>query len=317
MKKLSIFALLVLLLAACSTTTKKDNGGGNASNQATAVEALDVNEDLVLTSGERAEYDLSLSEKVGLPFGFVPSERDFHLILNSPVSEWDCSESTVSGDATDADDDGIAVDATYEIKCTVGFGKFAAVERTGTLVMKDANDNDPYSGYHAEGDITYTIGKGIFTVNHKFNRTWTRSDSGYDYEHSSSWSWGSSTPTPGSSKTTGESHTIKYAHAGSYTPDQDDNEDPFDAGWIKETATAEQYHGDKLQEKVDSEVNLHLNTTCSPAPKADKGTVKYSWTVSNGDEEVAHSVTVEFEGCGQFIIKERTPKDPPENTKGL
>jgi len=289
MKKLSIVAILALLLAACGTTTESNER--STSTQATAVEALQVNEQPVQSGGENVEYDLSLSDKLGLPFGFLPTDSDFLDVFGTPVGEWDCSASTVSGDATDADADGVAVNATYDIQCAKSFTSLpifddvVTVKRTGTLVMQDADDGDPASGYRTTGDFTYSYLNGTFSAHHSYDRSWSRTASGYDYEHTNRWSW----------EAGGVSYAIEHTHGGSYTPDSAD--DPFAAGLLNETGSVKQYVNDALQLSVDEATsNLHVNESCSPA--ADDGTVTFSWS-----DGTSYSKTVTFTGCGEFQVQ--------------
>ncbi|WP_457630726.1 hypothetical protein [Oceanithermus sp.] len=288
-KKLSILAILALLLAACGTTTQQTDDGNTASNQATAVEALEVNEQPTQSGGADIEYEVEddLGEELGIPFDFMPTDNGFMSVFESPASQWDCSESSVTGDATDADDDGIARNATYTINCTKSFtqmpviGDVVTVERTGTLTMQDADDDDPNSGYTSSGDITYSYLNDTFSVEHKFDRSWQKSGENYSYSHSNAWIWSAGD----------SSHTVKHAHTGTYIPDSAG--DPFAAGQLSESATVKHYLNDTLELTVTEEVNLHLNKSCDPA--ADDGTIEF--TVNNV------SKTVEFTGCGEYEVQ--------------
>jgi len=299
MKKLTILVMLALLLAACGTTTKQtDDDGNSAVNQATAVEAIEVTEEPTQSGGEDVENDLLLDDELdlGLPSDFMPmpAMEGFLAVFDSPIGEWDCSESTVSGNATDADDDGIAVNATYNIKCSKSFaslpmvGDVITVERTGTLTMKDADDDDPTSGYTSTGDITFTYLDESFTTQHQFSRKWTgNATSGYSYQHSDAWTW-----------TAGDmSYKVEHSHAGNYSPD--DAEKPFDAGQLREEAEVKHYVDGSLAHDVSEVADVHLNKACSPA--ADDGEVTFSWKV--GDSVVVNEETVVFTGCGEYHLK--------------
>ncbi len=289
MKKLTIFAMLALLLAACGTTQQNNNGGNSAGNQATAVEALEVTQQPVQSGGAEVEYtvETDLEEELGIPFSFMPMNNGFFDVFTSPVSDWDCSESTVSGDVSDADDDGIAKNATYTIKCTKSFaslpmiGDTVVVERTGTLTMKDADDNDPTSGYTSTGDITYNYMNGAFTAEHEFSRSWTKQNGTYAYDHTNAWTWSAG----------GVNYGVEHAHRGSYTPD--DTADPFTAGQLSETASVKHYVDGALEHTVSETANLHLNKACTPP--ADSGTIAFTF---NGMTRV-----VEFTGCGEYEIQ--------------
>jgi len=296
-KRVTILAMLALLLAACGTTTQT-NDDGTATNQATAVEAVEVTEQPTQSGGEDVEYavEIELGGEMGIPFSFMPTDYGFMDVFESPVGEWDCSASSVSGDATDADDDGIAVNATYTIDCTKGFdslpviGEAVTVKKTGTLTMKDADDNDPTSGYTSTGDITYSYLNETFTVEHKFDRSWNKGSSSYGYDHTSEWIWSSGDA----------SVSTKHSHSGTYTPD--DMGAPFVAGWVDEQASVENYVDGALEHSVSEEVNLHLNKECSPA--ADDGEITFTWSVADDEgNEVPYSQTVEFTGCGEYQIK--------------
>jgi len=291
MKKLTILAMLALLLAACGTTTEQTDDSNSAINQATAVEAIEVTEEPTQSGGEEVEneVEVELGDDLGISFSFMPTMDGFLDVFDSPVSEWDCSASTVSGDATDADDDGIAVNATYTIECTKGFdglpmiGDFVTVEKTGTLTMQDADDDDPTSGYTSTGDITYTYMDGSFTTEHQFSRNWTgNASSGYTYQHSNSWTWAADDEM---------SYKVEHSHSGSYSPD--DASEPFAAGQLVETATVKHYINGTLEQTVTEEVDLHLNKDCDPP--ADSGSITF--TVNGMDHEV------EFTGCGEYQMK--------------
>ena len=303
MKKLTILVMLALLLAACGTTTNQTDDGNNNSaiNQATAVEAIEVTEEPTQAGGEDVENDLLFDDDLdlGLPSDFMPmpAMENFLDVFDSPISEWDCSESTVSGDATDADDDGIAVNATYDIKCTKSFaslpmiGDVITVERTGTLTMKDADDDDPTSGYTATGDITFKYLEESFTTEHQFSRNWTgNATSGYSYQHSDAWTW-----------TAGDmSYKVEHSHTGSYTPDEGVS-NPFDAGQLQEEGKVSHYIDGDLACEVSESADVHLNKTCSPA--ADDGEITFSWKVGDEDGAAVSSETVVFTGCGEYHLK--------------
>ena len=302
-KKLIIISMLALVLAACGNSTQQgDNNDENgAINQATAVEAIEVTEEPAQSGGEDIENDLLLSDDLdlGLPSGFkaMPTVEGFLNILKSPIGEWDCSESTVSGDATDADDDGIAKNATYNIECVKDFAglpiisELVTVKRTGTLTMKDADDNDPTSGYIANGDITFDYLDEAFTTKHLFSRNWSgNASSGYDFDNRETWKWDEG----------GMELEVMQVHKGSYTPD--DASDPFAAGQLIDNASVKYTVDNSAAQEISAQANIHFNKSCTPA--ADDGEIAFRWEISaDGNMISAQKKVVEFTACGEYNIK--------------
>ena len=285
-KKLSIVAILALLLAACGNTGNNNGSGGNAGNQATAVEAVEVN-DQPANNGSDTTLDKVIDDKgsdLGLTGNFMPDFSKFFEIVTSPVADWDCSGSSVSGDASDADDDGIAKNATYTIECTKsGFLGVTEAKREGTLTMQDADDNDPHSGYTSNGSFTYsyTLMGQTYSATREFSRQWTgNAADGYGFHHTHSWTWSAA----------GHEYKVEHDRQGSYDPDNAD--DPFAAGDLSETGTIE--HTVKDQDNnivsitVSESANLHLNGRCNPP--ADSGSITLSWA--------DQSKTISLTSCG-------------------
>ncbi|WP_457637595.1 hypothetical protein [Oceanithermus sp.] len=288
-KKLSILAMLALLLAACGTTSQ--DSGGTATNQATAVEAVEVTEQPTQGGDEAVVDDVSAEVDLDLGFSMVPGVDFFSDILMSPVAEWNCS-GTASGNTSDADGDGIATDATYNVTCSKSFdfaGITAPVDvtRQGSLTVRDQDDNDPTSGYYAKGDYTYSytmLGQDISFVR-SFERNWQGNASeGYSFDHSHTWAW----------SVAGEEHKVVHTHSGSYMPD--DPQNPFASGELSETGSYEHYLDGLPQMKVAEKAELHLNNNCSPT--ADSGTVEFD--VNN---DGTYDKTIEFTGCGEYQVQ--------------
>jgi len=294
MKKLSALALLALLLAACGTTTESNEG--SASTQATAVEALEATEQPAQGGDEAVVDGVSIKVDLGLGFDLVPGVDFFSDIFMSPVAEWDCSGSSATGNTSDADNDGIAADATYNIECTKSFN-FAGivspveVSRQGTLTVRDADDSDPTSGYYAKGDYTYSysmLGQEI-SFGRSFERDWQgNAANGYSFSHTHTWNW----------NVAGEEHKVVHAHSGSYAPDNSLN--PFAAGDLNETGSYEHYLNDSLELKVAEKTKLHLNADCGPA--ADSGTIEF-YIERNGAYSDTPDKTVTFTGCGVYTVE--------------
>jgi len=284
MKKLSIVAILALLLAACGNTGNNNGNGGNAGNQATAVEAVEVSEQPA-NNGSDATLDKVIDDEgssLGLEGQFLPDFSKFFEVVTSPISDWDCSGSSAEGDLSDADDDGIAKNATYTIECTKsGFMGVTEAKREGTLTMQDADDNDPASGYKSTGRITYnyTMVGQTYSATREFSRKWTgNAASGYGFHHTHSWTWSAA----------GQSYKVEHDRQGNYTPDSAD--DPFAAGDLSEQGTIKHtINGGDLVE-VSERANLHLNNACTPP--ADSGSITFTY---NGT-----SKTFTFDGCGSY-----------------
>ena len=285
MKKLSMVALLALL-AACGTTPQGE-GGGHASNQATAVEAVEISEQPANNGSDDVADEVAdeNNDDLGISDPLLPDFSHFMEIVTSPVAEWDCSGSSVSGDASDADDDGIAKNATYTVLCTKSFG-FAGVspfeaKREGTLTMQDADDHDPHSGYTSSGSFTYsyTFMGQTYSATRAFTRRWTgTAGSGYGFDHTHSWTWSAA----------GNEYKVEHERQGSYEPD--DADDPFAAGDLSETGSLKHtVNGSDLVEVRES-ATLHLKEGCTPP--ADDGTIRFT---VNGTTK-----TYAFNGCGRY-----------------
>ena len=285
-KKLSIVAILALLLAACGNTGNNNGNGGNAGNQATAVEAVEVS-DQPANNGSDTTLDKVIDDKssdLGLSGNFMPDFSKFFDVITSPIADWDCSGSSAAGDLGDADDDGIAKNATYTIECTKsGFLGITEAKREGTLTMQDADDNDPHSGYTSNGSFTYsyTLMGQSYSATREFSRQWTgNAADGYGFHHTHSWTWSAA----------GQSYKVEHDRQGSYAPDSED--DPFAAGDLSEAGTIK--HTVKDQDNnnvlitVSESANLHLNGSCNPP--ADSGSITLSWP--------NQSKTITLTGCG-------------------
>ncbi len=283
-KKLSIVAILALLLAACGNTGNNNGNGGNAGNQATAVEAVEVN-DQPANNGSDTTLDKVINDEgssLGLEGQFLPDFSKFFDVITSPIADWDCSGSSAAGDLSDADDDGIAKNATYTIECTKsGFLGVTEAKREGTLTMQDADDNDPHSGYTSNGSFTYsyTLMGQSYSATREFSRQWTgNAADGYGFHHTHSWTWSAA----------GQSYKVEHDRQGSYAPDSAD--DPFASGDLSEEGTIKQsVNGGDLVE-VSERANLHIKDGCTPP--ADSGSITFTY---NGT-----SKTFALDGCGSY-----------------
>jgi len=289
-KKLSLAALLLLLLAACGTATQ-GGSGHQAGNQATAVEALEATDEPNQSAGDEVAEDVSeeSEDELGLGFSLVPDLSYFDAVLDSAVGEWDCSGSSAAGDLSDADDDGLAKNATYTVLCTKSFSFMGApspveVKREGTLSVQDKDDQDPTSGYTATGDFvySYTVLGQELKATRSFQRDWSgNADQGYGFQHTHAWSW----------SVAGNDYKVEHAHGGSYRPD--DAADPFAAGDLSENGSVKHYLNGALQVEVSETAALHLNAACTPP--ADDGTLEL--TVGSTTK------TVKFTGCGEYTVE--------------
>ena len=282
MKKLSMIALLALL-AACGTAPHGDEGG-HASNQATAVEAIEISDQPANNGSDEVADEVADENKgdLGISGPVLPDFSHFMEVVTSPVAEWDCSGSSVSGDASDADDDGIAKNATYTILCTKsGFMGVTEAKREGTLTMQDADDHDPHSGYASSGSFTYsyTVMGRTYSATRAFSRRWTgNAADGYGFDHTHSWTW----------RAAGREYKVEHARSGRFQPD--DADDPFAAGDLSEQGSLKHsVNGGHLVE-VGERATLHLKEGCTPP--ADDGTISFT---ANGTTK-----TYEFTGCGRY-----------------
>ena len=311
MKKVTILAVLILLLAACGTSSTNGNGGGNGgggngggngggggiSNQATAVEALNVSEEPSQSGDEETVESVSEDggSGNGLPFDLVPNVTGFNDIINSAIGEWQCQQTDAQGDLNDADDDGIAENATYKYECSKDFA-FAMspvkVTRKGTITAQDKDDSDPYSGYKMSEKAVYSysmMGVGDVSVTREFQRDWSgNAHDGYTFEHNQSWSW--------SLPLVRKTIKVEREYRGSYTPDNADH--PFDQGQLVSDGAVKHYLNGAQNDELGIHSDLHVNSSCQPA--ADSGAI----TFSAGGNTVK---TVEFSGCGVFDSGSNNP----------
>ncbi len=287
MKKLSMLAILLLLLAACGAS--KNNGQGGAATQATAVEAIDTSEQPTQSGDEDVVEGVSQDSSLdlGLPFEMFPAVDYFGSVFGSAIGEWQCQQTDAQGDLNDADDDGIAENATYKYECSKDFAfgmSPVKVTRKGTITAQDKDDSDPYSGYKMGEKVVYSysiMGVGGVSVTREFQRDWSgNAHSGYTFTHSHSWSW--------TSPVSSDVNKVERSYSGRYTPDSADH--PFDQGQLVSDGAVKHYLNGVEKDVVSVHSDLHVNSSCQPA--ADNGTITFK--VGNTTTK-----TVEFTGCGQ------------------
>ncbi len=214
---------LFALLAGCGQQGPSSNGGGNnqASSQAVA------------TTLQEAEVQLfKITEplgKAGFPIPLVP------LLLSEDVAPldtatWNCDSMTATGNLSDADDDGIPVNATFNGKCTWSYsgseGSVSGSWEFQNLNVQDPNDADPTAGVKASGKVIWTFSAGGSTI----TWTWTltqhdfeKGSSGYSFTYRGSWTIETSQGT----------FTEAYDLTGTWAPD--DASDPWGDGVLSAT----------------------------------------------------------------------------------
>ena len=203
---------LFALLAGCGQQGAPGGSGGN--NQASPQEVATT---LQAVDAQLYKITEPLS-KVGFPVPFVP------LLLSEGVAPldtatWDCASVTASGNLSDADDDGIPVNATFNGRCTWSYsgggGSASGSWEFKDLNVQDPNDHDPDAGVKASGQVIWTFSYGSDSVTWRWTLTqhdFVKGSSGYSFTYRGSWTFQVSDGT----------YTEDYDLTGTWTPDASD-----------------------------------------------------------------------------------------------
>ncbi len=280
------------LLAACGGGVS--GGGGNSGNPVEPEKTAGVLDTAYLQLYQITE-PLALA---GVPFLPVPFLSQGVAPLDT--ASWNCSSVTVSGNTTDADNDGIPVDATYNGGCAWSYsGGGSSVSGSWefkNVHVKDPNDADPSAGLKASGEIVWTLrvsGSSTYTFTWHFNKhDLVHNGSKWDFSFDGYWRASDGIDT----------YTVTYNFGGSWTPD--DPNRPFEAGTMNASGTFEST-GPGCSD------SWHLNVTFSGVhdngTKIDRGTATFSGTDCEGNSATltvtwsATQVCVTYEGntfCG-------------------
>lgn len=111
------------------------------------------------TEPEKTEIDKNSATSLApaVAYGFGNMQKSFldpkSLAPTYLLSQGSC-EPDISGDTTDADMDGIPVNATFNYDCNISYPG-GTMEYLGTLALKDKDDSDPTGGFYCSGDLHY------------------------------------------------------------------------------------------------------------------------------------------------------------------
>ena len=268
MKKRWIFvgAVLSVLLAACGT--QAPNGGGGSSS----VDPRDVAAPLSTAN----EQLYKLSEPLALagvpvPLLFLPLSSGATPL---DVASWNCGTVTVTGTLTDADGDGIPVNATYNGRCNWSYsgteGSFSGYWQYNNLKVQDPDDADPEAGIKVSGAVEW----GYSGNGQSLTWTWTltqhdfvKQGGGYDFTYVGQWDI--SAPDG--------NYTFSYDLSGSWTPDDPNN--PWGDGTLNASGSfsgsGPNCTGWSLQTTL---TNVHYS-----AGRIDGGSASFSGTDCDGN----------------------------------
>ncbi len=221
MKRVWKTAFLAALFALVSCGGQPSgNGSGNVAEPQEVAGVLGVaNQQLMKTEEPLMRAGIPVPMLPIKPFSAGPAPLD--------TASWDCSGVTVSGDTTDADDDGVPVDATYDGRCTWSYGgdggSVSGYWEYDHVRVQDPNDHDADAGVKVSGTIRW----GIHTMDGSIEATWRivkhdliKSGNARNFDYKGAWTF----------VVGGETYTVNYDLSGTWTPD--DPSDPWGNGAV-------------------------------------------------------------------------------------
>lgn len=312
MNKLKIggFALM-LMLAACSSQVQAPTTLTQADARSLSEAALG---DLKLTSSLMADASTASmaamsadslvvnAQAWGLPRRLIMLLRAFEVYIPSAATG-SCTI-TKSGDQTDADDDGVPVNATYAFDCTATGPNGATYTNQGSITLQDTNDAQAESGFsvsfgafksrisadaHHSKERTlsgsYTLDKQTSVYGIQKNYTHTVKIVNFNNEYSGSLSFKvSKTYTPDNLSKPWSAGTIEVK-----------KEAPGSATWVRNnnTRTLSWY----------TDPTLHYNRAACQNPTRllnfDSGAKEYVYTNPAGEQS---TLRIEFSACGTYTV---------------
>ena len=276
------FLAALFALVSCGGQPPGGNGGGGSGNAAEPQEVAGV-------LGAANEQLLKIEEPLmyaGVPVPMLPFMPFSVGIAPLDTATWDCSGVSVSGNTTDADDDGVPVDATYNGRCTWSYsgseGSASGYWEYDDVRVQDPNDHDPDAGVKVSGTIEW----GIQTTDGSVEVTWrivkhelikTGNDRNFNYE--GSWTI----------QVDGESYTVNYDMSGTWSPD--DPDDPWGNGTMTASGS---FSGTGPDCAGGWSVTFSLNALHFADCGIDGGSASYTVTDCEGH---TCTLTVNWAGC--------------------
>ena len=270
-----VLAVLAMLLAACGG----QETSGSGTDGTTSIDVRDVAESLSAANDQliRAAQPLALAG-VPVPVPLVPLSD---AVAPLDTAAWNCEGVTVSGTLTDADADGIPVDATYNGRCTWSYsgseGTFSGYWEYRNLVVQDPDDADPEAGIQSSGTVEWGYEGG----SQPLVWTWTltqhdlvKQAGGYGFTYKGRWQVVVNAT---------DNYTFDYDLTGAWVPDDATN--PWGDGTLDATGS---FSGDGPDCTNGWSLTVSLSGVHFTAGKIDAGTADYSGTDCDGASAAVH-----------------------------
>ena len=273
-------------------------GGGSGGDQPAGPST--VSESDIIRSLSRSAYFYSSVQSSVPPIANVPlPSLPFQLPMTDQIS---CSTFSISGDDTDADNDGIPVDLRSTFDCTYQPYQNITVTYNGQVHVKDDNDSDRYSGWDlCTGTISGACSPNPVSITHTSPQGTVNLDLTVDMDLDGN-------PNAGYTFTTyfsqyqwtfnGSQATIEIDAGGmTFYPDNSDgDDDPWNRGTlngtINITVTDGQGNTDSLQIQA---TNLQIGYC--PDGGAKSGSIQITWSCPQGSAVSQATLSVTVNSC--------------------
>ncbi|PZA06127.1 MULTISPECIES: hypothetical protein [unclassified Meiothermus] len=212
------------------------------------------------------------------------------------------------GDLTDADDDGVPVNATITFSCSATGPQGATYDTEGSLTLKDTNDAQAESGYSVEfqGFKARVSSDANHSVTRTLEGTYTLGRQTSTYQILKKYTY--TIERKNFSNTTTSS--LVFDVSKTYTPDPSalDAGQPFSAGTIvvdKASPGSAVWNHDNNSRTLQwyTDPNLHWNRAACQVPERilnfDSGAKVYTYTNPAGQQS---TLRIAFSGCGDFQV---------------
>ena len=257
--------LLFALLTGCGQQSAPNVGGEASAKQVV----------ITLQAADAQLY--RIAEPLALAGVPVPTMPFLFASGVAPLdtATWNCDNVTTTGNLSDADDDGIPVNATFNGKCTWSYsgseGSVSGSWEFQNLNVQDPDDADPTSGVKVSGKVIWSFSAGGSTITWTWNLTrhdFVKQSGSYGFTYEGSWSVA----------TNDGSYTFEYDLTGTWTPN--DPSDPWGDGVLNA-------EGQFNASGPNCASGWHLNVTLSNLDfRGDKivsGNASFSGTNCDGD----------------------------------